>query len=60
VVALALWGTGVVTEQPVLALMPSLRCVRVPLSASAAEVFGQATHLLFGDVKRMYHGIALL
>jgi hypothetical protein len=58
--ALDLYGTGVVTEQPVLALMPSLRCVRVPPTVAAAVVFGQASHLLFVDISRVYPGIALL
>jgi hypothetical protein len=41
-------STQVSTEQAVLALMPALRCVRVSPDASAAEVFGSATHLCFG------------
>jgi Leucine-rich repeat (LRR) protein len=73
--AINLRETGVVSEQPVLALMPSLRCVelqywapnaeelrllahgdcyRPPPAVDVATVFGEATHLLFGDFSRFH------
>jgi hypothetical protein len=46
---LDLWGTGVVSEQPVLAQMPSLRSVIPPAAASRVILFGAATPLHFGN-----------
>jgi Leucine-rich repeat (LRR) protein len=46
--ALSLQGTGVVSEQAVLAQMPNLKRVGLPVQASAAVVFGAATHIVNG------------
>jgi Leucine-rich repeat (LRR) protein len=48
---LRLVGTGVVTEQQVLARMPALRCVKM-FSGYAGVVYGSATHLLWGHSSR--------
>jgi hypothetical protein len=45
---LDIFGTMVLTEQPVLAHMPSLRRVKLNPNASAAKVCGSAKHLCYG------------